>query len=200
MRLNRNIFLAAATILAPTFSMAAEAVPADGGSGYNVVLMSLRGHRELPLEQLYTGYRKNIIAADEVLAWIKVPRAVANESVAAYKISKRYDDDISAVCLAVNLHIENGRVRAASIGAGGVAATPARAVKTEAALTGQAWTEATARKGMALLRAECSPISDMRASGAYRTEVMGNLLLRFWLESQGVRQINLESFSLERVP
>ncbi len=166
----------------------------------NVVLMSLRGHRELPLEQLYTGYRKNIIATDEVLAWIKVPKAVANESVAAYKISKRYDDDISAVCLAVNLHIENGRVRAASIGAGGVAATPARAVKTEAALTGQAWTEATARKGMARLRAEFSPISDMRASGAYRTEVMGNLLLRFWLESQGVRQINLESFSLERVP
>ena len=166
----------------------------------NVVLMSLRGHRELPLEQLYSGYRQNIMATDEVLAWIKVPRAVASETVAVYKISKRYDDDISAVCLAVNLHLENGRVKSGSIGAGGVAATPVRAVKTEAALTGQAWTEATVHKAMAQLRAEFSPISDMRASSAYRTEVLGNLLQRFWLESQGVRQINLESFSLEQVP
>ncbi|MHB1249997.1 MAG: xanthine dehydrogenase small subunit [Polaromonas sp.] len=169
--------------------------------GANVVLMSQRAgqqvSREMPLEQLYTGYRKNIMAADEVLAWIKVPRAVASENVAVYKISKRYDDDISAVCLAVNLHLEGGRVKSASLGAGGVAATPVRAVKTEAALTGQAWTEATVKKAMAQLRAEFSPISDMRASSAYRTEVLGNLLLRYWLESQGVPQINLESFTLE---
>jgi len=169
--------------------------------GANVVLMSLRAgqqvSRELPLEQLYTGYRKNIMAANEVLAWIKVPKAVAHESVAVYKISKRYDDDISAVCLAVNLHLENGSVKTASIGAGGVAATPVRAVKTEAALTGQAWTEATVKKAMAQLRAEFSPISDMRASSGYRTEVLGNLLMRYWLESRGVQPINLESFSLE---
>jgi len=169
--------------------------------GASVVLMSLRAgqqvSRELPLEQLYTGYRQTIMAADEVLAWIKVPKAVASEQAAVYKISKRYDDDISAVCLALNLHIENGRVKTASIGAGGVAATPVRAVKTEAALTGQDWTEATVKKAMVQLRAEFSPISDMRASSAYRTQVLGNLLLRYWLESQGARQINLESFTLE---
>jgi xanthine dehydrogenase small subunit len=202
--------------------------------GASVVLMSLRAgqqvSRELPLEQLYTGYRKNVMAADEVLAWIKAPRPPARsgsphpdplpegegergmapsplwgegwgeglpEQLRIYKISKRYDDDISAVCLALNLQIENGRVQTASIGAGGVAATPVRAVKTEAALTGQPWTEATVKKAMATLRAEFSPISDMRASSAYRTEVLGNLLLRYWLESQGVQPINLESFSLE---
>lgn len=119
------------------------------------------------------------------------------EQLRIYKISKRFDDDISAVCLAVNLHIENSRVKSASLGAGGIAATPVRAVKTEAALAGQAWTEATVRKAMATLRAEFSPISDMRASSAYRTEVLGNLLLRYWLESQGAAQINLESFTLE---
>lgn len=195
--------------------------------GASVVLMSVRGHREMPLEQLYTGYRKNVLAADEVLAWIKVPRpgnphpaplpagegttpgAVApsplrgegwgegQELLRAYKISKRYDDDISAVCLAVNLQVEGGKVVKASIGAGGVAATPIRALQTEATLTGQPWTLTTVQQAIGTLRAEFSPISDMRASGAYRSEVLGNLLQRFWLESQGLQQINLESFVLE---
>jgi len=164
--------------------------------GANVVLMSVRGHRELPLESLYTGYRKNLMVKDEVLAWIKVPKPVPGEMLKVYKISKRYDDDISAVCLALNLQIENGKVVKASIGAGGVAATPVRAAHTEAALTGRPWSQDTVRQAITTLRAEFSPISDMRASGAYRSEVLGNLLQRFWLESQGLQQINLESFVL----
>jgi len=202
--------------------------------GASVVLMSVRGHREMPLELLYTGYRQNVMAADEVLAWIKVPRPGSphpnplpggegikegvlplprlsgeragvrggpqlHEFLRVYKISKRYDDDISAVCLAVNLHVEDGKVVKASIGAGGVAATPVRATQTEAALTGQPWTLQTVQQATATLRAEFSPISDMRASGAYRREVLGNLLQRLWLESQGLQQINLESFVLEEV-
>lgn len=169
--------------------------------GANVVLMALRKgkvvHRELRLEDLYTGYRKNVMAPDEVLAWIKVPKAVAAERSRVYKISKRFEDDISAVCLALNLHIVNGKVAHASIGVGGVAATPVRAVKTQAALLGQPWTADTVMTAMATLRAEFSPISDMRASSAYRTEVLGNLLQRYWLESQGLHAINLESFVLE---
>ena len=193
--------------------------------GANVVLMSTRGHRELALEALYTGYRKNVMAADEVLAWIKVPLPVARESSAApgrpkqamapsggsaahevasvgaefmrvYKISKRFDDDISAICLALNLRIEDGRVVSASIGVGGVAATPVRARKTEAALSGKAWTLEAVQRAITILRAEFQPISDMRASSAYRSEVLGNLLQRFWLESQGMQAINLESFTL----
>ncbi|MDB5744349.1 MAG: molybdopterin dehydrogenase, FAD-binding protein [Polaromonas sp.] len=204
--------------------------------GAQVVLMSERGRREMPLEQLYTGYRQNLMAADEVLAFIKVPRPESPhpsplpveegveagtgnptptsplapsplwaegggkglpELLKAYKISKRFDDDISAVCLAIKLRINNGAVAHASIGAGGVAATPVRAVQTEAALTGQPWTLLTVQAAMAALRAEFTPLSDMRASGAYRTEVLGNLLQRYWLESQGMRQINLASFVLE---
>jgi xanthine dehydrogenase small subunit len=114
----------------------------------------------------------------------------------AYKISKRYDDDISAVCLVLNLRVEHGRVARASIGAGGVAATPVRAARTEAALLGAPWTLETALAAAAALRAEFQPISDMRASAAYRSEVLGNLMQRFWLESQGLAQINLESFAL----
>ena len=71
-----------------------------------------------------------------------------------------------------------------------------RAVKTEAALAGQPWTQHTIRSAMASLRAEFSPLSDMRASASYRTEVLGNLLQRFWLESQGEQNINLEHFDV----
>jgi xanthine dehydrogenase small subunit len=174
-----------------------DSMPLLMALGARVVLMSIRGQRELPLEQLYTGYRQNVMAADEVLAWIKVPHPAIGENLKVYKISKRYDDDISAVCLAIKLQMDSGMVTGASIGAGGVAATPVRAVNTEAALLGQAWTEATVKNAMAVLRAEFSPLTDMRASSAYRTEVLGSLLQRYWLESQGLQQINLEAFTLE---
>ncbi|NBW51442.1 MAG: xanthine dehydrogenase small subunit [Betaproteobacteria bacterium] len=170
--------------------------------GASVVLMAWRGkgnkakavHRELRLEDLYTGYRQNVMAADEVLAWIKVPKAVPFEQSRVYKISKRFEDDISAVCLALNLHIEGDIVIHASIGVGGVAATPVRALKTQAALLGKPWSAATVKATQATLRGEFSPISDMRASSAYRVEVLGNLLQRYWLESQGLTAINLESY------
>ena len=168
--------------------------------GANVVLMSIRGSRDMPLEQLYTGYRQNVMALDEVLAWIKVPKPAPAEFLRVYKISKRFDDDISAICLGLSLQIEKGVVTKMSIGVGGVAATPVRAAKTEAACLHQDWSKATVDQAKAMLRAEFAPISDMRASSAYRTLVLGNLLERFWLESQGLKQINLESFILEDNP
>jgi xanthine dehydrogenase small subunit len=163
--------------------------------GASVVLMRQSGrtmtHRELPLEDLYTGYRKNVMAPDEVLAWIKVPKAVEGEFCRVYKVSKRFEDDISAVCLAISLRIEGGIVRHVSIGAGGVAATPVRAVKTQSVLVGQPWNQTTVDHAMQALRAEFTPISDMRASATYRTAVLGNLLQRFWLESQGTALTDL---------
>ena len=203
-----------------------DSMPLLIAMGAHIVLMSQRGHREMPLEQLYTGYRQNVLALDEVLAWIKVPKPGSPhpspspereealpipvpspsgrglgrglcEFLRIYKISKRFDDDISAVCLGLNLHFNQGVVIKASIGIGGVAATPVRAVKTEAALTGQPWTSATVAHAMRTLRAEFSPLSDMRASAAYRTEVLGNLLQRYWLESQGQQHTNLQARPLE---
>jgi xanthine dehydrogenase small subunit len=164
--------------------------------GAHVVLLSVRGHREMPLEDFYTGYRQNVLAPDEVVGWIKVPRPAEGELLRAYKISKRYDDDISAVCLVISARLRDGIMEHIGIGAGGVAATPVRAVKTEALLRGAPWTLETARRATAALRAEFQPISDMRASSAYRSEVLGNLMQRFWLESQGCEHINLESFRL----
>jgi xanthine dehydrogenase small subunit len=174
-----------------------DAMPLLIALGAHVVLMSQRGHREMPLEALYTGYRQNVMAADEVLAWIKVPKPTPGEQLRVYKISKRFEDDISAVCLAVQLHTQQGQVVRASMGVGGVAATPVRAVQTQAALSGQPWNATTVAAAAACLQTEFSPISDMRATAAYRVQVLGNLLQRFWLESQGQAHTNLESFSLE---
>ena len=180
-----------------TGSPIGDSMPLLIALGANVVLMSIRGHREMPLEQLYTGYRQNVMAADEVLAWIKVPKPARAEFSRIYKVSKRFDDDISAICLAMSLELDNGIVTRMSMGVGGVAATPVRAIKTEAACAGKLWSKATINHIKAVLRAEFAPISDMRATSAYRTQVLGNLLERFWLETQGLKQINLESFVLE---
>ena len=170
-----------------------DAMPLLIALGAHVVVMSVRGHRELPLENFYTGYRKNVLAPDEVLAWIKVPRPSHGEFLRAYKISKRFDDDISALCLVINMTLEAGAVASVRIGVGGVAATPVRAVRTEAFLAGKPWTGPTALDAAGVLRAEFQPITDMRASAAYRSEVLGNLVRRYWLETQGVTGINLEA-------
>ena len=162
----------------------------------SVVLMSVRATRELPLEDFYTGYRKNVLAADELLAFIRVPLPEPGELLRAYKVSKRFEDDISAVCLVIHLQLSKGRVSQASIGAGGVAATPVRARQTEAALHGQPWNHATLLQAIDTLRSEFEPISDMRASAAYRTEVLGNLLERFWQETQDPAAPSLQILSL----
>ena len=165
-----------------------------------VELGSVRGTRELALEDLYTGYRQNVMAADELLLRIHVPLPQPNERLRAYKVSKRFDDDISAVCLVFNLTLEQGEVRAASIGAGGVAATPARARAAEAALVGQPWSEATVQAAAAALQAEFDPISDMRASSAYRRAMLAALPQRFWLETQGGAPASLDLLALEELP
>jgi xanthine dehydrogenase small subunit len=165
--------------------------------GAQVVLASVRGTRALALESLYTGYRQNVMAPDEVLTQILVPHPEPDEFLRVYKVSKRFEDDISAVCLAVQLQVSDGLVTKASIGAGGVAATPARARLTEAALVGQAWSPSTVDQAMSTLRNEFQPISDMRASSQYRTLVLGNLLQRLWLESQGEPDVSLASLDLE---
>ncbi len=184
-----------------------DSMPLLIAMGATVVLMAWRKkggkgrtvHRELRLEDLYTGYRTNVMAADEVLAWIKVPKSVGEtvgiSALRVYKISKRFEDDISAVCLALDIAVVCGVVQRASIGVGGVAATPVRARKTEAALIGQAWSQATVQQAIQTLRQEFSPISDMRASAAYRSTVLGNLLQRYWLERQGSLDTDLQQLS-----
>ncbi|WP_310609625.1 xanthine dehydrogenase small subunit [Limnohabitans sp.] len=152
--------------------------------------------RTMPLEHLYTGYRQNCLLQGEVLAYIDVPRPSANEWLRVYKISKRQEDDISAVCLAIQLKRDaQGVVLDASIGVGGVAATPVRAHQTQACLQGFAWDEARVKVAQQQLQQEFTPVSDMRASASYRSQVLVNLLQRAWYESQDMRCITLETLA-----
>jgi xanthine dehydrogenase small subunit len=152
--------------------------------------------RALALEDLHTGYRQNCMAADELLAWVEVPAPQPGAWMRAYKISKRQEDDISAVCLGIHLQLDaHQRVAHISIGAGGVAATPVRAHQTEAALLGMVWDQGAVQAAQAVLLQEFNPISDMRASADYRRQVLGNLLQRFWLETQGQALVTLEALA-----
>lgn len=156
--------------------------------GATLTLASPRGERTLPIEDFYLDYRQTALAADEVLAAIDVPLPTADEHVAAYKVSKRQEDDISAVCLAVALRVQGGAITHARIGAGGVAAIPARAIKTEAALGRQTCANAVFEAASKVLESEFTPLSDMRASADYRRQVLGQLLRRLGDELQAERE------------
>jgi xanthine dehydrogenase small subunit len=145
-------------------------------------------HREIMLEDFYTGYRQNTLGADELISWIKVPKPHSNEILRAYKISKRFDDDISAVCLCINLSISNGQITFAGIGAGGVAAIPSKARQTEAFLLGKSFNKETLREAQSVLAQEFKPLSDMRASAQYRKRLLQNLLERFSIETLDLSQ------------
>jgi xanthine dehydrogenase small subunit len=150
-----------------------------------LVLRRAAEERTLPLAAFYTGYQKTALAPGEFVAAIRVPRPTPTLRFRTYKISKRYDQDISAVCAAFALDIgEDGVIAQARVAFGGMAATPLRGARTEAALTGAPWDEATARRAMDALAADYQPLTDLRASAAYRLKVARNLLWRCWLETR----------------
>ena len=118
----------------------------------------------------------------------------------AWKISKRYDQDISAVFACFALRLDEARIVDARIGCGGVAPVPARAKRTEAVLTGSSWTESCALRATAELASEFTPIDDMRASAAYRRAVLGNLVRRLWIETGSAERVPSRVHDAEIVP
>ena len=162
-----------------------DSMPALIALGAQVVLARRGGTREMPLEGFYLAYQKNARQAGEVVAAIRVAARAPNLLLRAYKISKRYDQDISGVFACFALVVQQGRVTAARIGCGGVAPVPARARRTEAMLIGQAWTRELADAACEALAREFSPIDDARATAHYRARALGNLIQRLWLESVG---------------
>ena len=138
--------------------------------------------RELPLEGLYLDYQQTALRSGEFVEGMAVPLRAPGLRLAAYKVSKRFDQDISAVCGAFALVVDGARIRSARVAFGGLAATPRRARACEAALAGQRWSEASCRLAAAALETDFAPISDLRASAGYRLTVARNLLTRFFLE------------------
>jgi xanthine dehydrogenase small subunit len=173
-----------------------DALPGLIALGARVVLRNSEGARLLPVEDLYVTYMQKSMQPDEVVEAVEVPLPSPAVQFRTYKVSKRYDSDISTVCAAFAIKVDRGTLMEARIAFGGMAATPKRASHTEAALAGQPWTEMTLRAARAALATDYTPITDMRASAAYRMQVAQNLLERFYLETRPSNPLPAASISV----
>lgn len=141
--------------------------------------------RPVPLSSFYIDYQHTILRPGEFIEQILLPLPADGEHVASYKVSKRFDQDISAVCGAYRLIKNGNRVGDIKIAYGGMAAIPKRADNCEQALLGKDWSDAVIAQALTALKDDFRPISDMRASAQYRQVICGNLLKRFYLETAG---------------
>jgi len=164
-----------------------DSMPGLIALGARVVLRGGDIVRELPLEDLYLAYQKKDMAEHEFVLALKVPTRTgvrANLRFRTYKVSKRFDSDISAVCAAFAYIADGDVIREPRIAFGGMAATPKRASHAEGVLADAQWHEATAQAAMIALGNDYAPLSDMRATSDYRLEAAKNTLYRFWLETR----------------
>lgn len=149
-------------------------------------------HRTMPLEDFFVEYKKQNREPGEFVEAISVPKRA--DRLRVYKLSKRFDQDISAVCGAFYIPVENGVVGAARVAFGGMAGTPKRADHFEAAISGEQWCEETVRAALPEMAKDYQPMSDMRASAKYRLKTAQNMALRAFLSDQSktldVRQVS----------
>ncbi len=146
--------------------------------------------REIPLEDFFVEYGKQDRRKGEFVEAISIARQT--DDLKCYKLSKRFDQDISAVCGCFYISVEAGKITKVRIAFGGMAGTPHRANHVEKALVGQPWSETTITTARAAFAKDYTPMSDMRASAAYRLEAAQNMLTRYYHESQGTATNVLE--------
>ncbi len=150
-----------------------------------IVLRSVRGERRVPIDAFFTGYRKTVRARDEVVTEIFWPHTPVEESAGVtrkfetYKVSKRRELDISIVACAFVLDLRDGTIERARLAYGGVAATPMRAKRAEAALVGSKLDEATLARVLPILDGEATPIDDVRSGKDFRRGLIGSLFEKF---------------------
>ena len=142
-------------------------------------LLSARGARWIPYATFHTGYKTNVMAADEIISRVRIPRPMAQRREQYRKVGTRNAQAISKVCLAAKLEMDGDIVRRARIALGSVAPLPLRCVKTEAILEGNPLNSETIAAARQQLEAEISPIDDIRSTEGYRRRVAGNLLEEF---------------------
>lgn len=154
--------------------------------------------RRMPLSEFYVDYMKNQLQPGEFVQGLAVPHAALKRQVRAYKISKRFDCDISALCAGFAIEFEAGgdTVKAVRLAFGGMAATVRRAANAEAAILGKPWTQASVATAKLALAQDFKPLSDMRASADYRLLVAQNLIQRLWLETRADDALSLEETSV----
>ncbi len=162
-----------------------DSMPALISLGATLRLRAGAETRELALDDFYLAYRKTALAEGEFVESVRIPITPGDRHFRTYKISKRFDQDISAVCGAFSIELDGGVAHNVRICFGGMAAIPQRATGCEAALEGKEWSEATLPDALAALERDYTPIDDMRASAGYRRMVAHNLLRKFYLETSG---------------
>ncbi|MDE0150361.1 MAG: xanthine dehydrogenase small subunit [Rhodospirillaceae bacterium] len=160
-----------------------DSPPALIALGATLVLRKGDTRRRLPLDAFFLDYGKQDRQPSEFVEAVEIPLDTGPEELKCYKISKRFDQDISALCGCFNLRIEDGAVTRVRIAYGGMAATPKRAAAVEAALLGRPWTEQTVAAVLPAFAEDFTPIDDMRASAGYRLLAAQNLLRRYFHES-----------------
>lgn len=158
-----------------------------------LLLASSAGERLMPLADFYTGYRKTALARGELIKRIRIPTLGAAESFQVYKVSKRFDQDISAVCGAFCLTQRAGVIETVRIAYGGMAATPMRARHCEIALTGSVINAVPGADAIDALARDFDPLSDARASEQYRRLLARNLLRRFFNFLNGAARVDVLS-------
>ena len=150
--------------------------------GARLALRSSQGQRIINLEDYFISYGKQDLRAGECVEKVILPAPPKDQLFSIYKVSKRNEQDISAVCGAFSLQIADGMISNARVCFGGMAETPKRATACEQALNGKAWNQETINNGMQAMLEDYTPLTDMRASAQYRMRVAQNLLQRFFLE------------------
>ena len=150
--------------------------------GAEVTLQKKGATRTLPLEEFFVDYGKQDREPGDFVASIRIPLRREGQIDAAYKISKRRDEDISSVAAGISVIVTDGVITQARIAYGGMAATPKRATGAEAALIGQPWSEAAFNAAAEAIKSDFAPLTDWRASSDYRSLTASNLLRRFYLE------------------
>lgn len=151
----------------------------------DTMLILRRGSRtrEMSLSDFYVGYQKTALERGEFLERVLVPLRENDAYVQSYKVSKRFDQDISAVCGAYALRLNGRGISEVRIAYGGLAAVPKRAIHCEETLRDKGWNEETLHAGIEALDKDFSPITDMRSTADYRRTICGNLLKRFYLDT-----------------
>lgn len=150
-----------------------------------IVVAGPQGTRSIPAADFFLNYRQTALGDTELIAAVSIPLPKPDQHLSVSKVSKRLDDDISAVCAAINLTIADNTITLARVAFGGMAAIPARASSCESALVDRPVTDVTLAAARRALAQDFSPIDDMRATANYRTTVAGNLLTRAFLELDG---------------
>jgi xanthine dehydrogenase small subunit len=163
-----------------------DGAPALIALGAQLQLRQGHTRRSLPLEDFFLDYGKQDRAPGEFVEAVAFPRR--GDHLKCYKLSKRFDQDISAVCGCLWIETEAGRVLDARLAYGGMAGTPKRARHAEAVLVGAPWRRETVESAMAEMDRDFAPLSDMRASADYRSRIAQNMLLRYWLEAQDAHE------------